>query len=147
DVREDLARRDFTVNAIAYDPLDDRLDDPFDGVGDLRRGVLRAVGDPMERFNEDGLRVLRAARFVATLGFSLDAGTEAAIAPNLGTFRKVSPERVRVEWVKSLGARAPSRAFSVMQRTGILAEVFPELDAQTREEGSWERALRRVDAM
>lgn len=127
DIVADLARRDFTVNALAIDPMDGRLIDPFDGRGDLKRGVLRAVGDPRERFAEDGLRVLRAARFVATLELRLDPDTEAAIAPTLDTYRKVAEERIRDEWVKTMAARAPSRAFEVMQRTGILAVTCPEL--------------------
>jgi tRNA nucleotidyltransferase (CCA-adding enzyme) len=127
DITADLARRDFTVNAIALDPLDGKLIDPFDGRGDLERGVLRAVGDPRERFSEDGLRVLRAARFVATLELTLDPATEGAIAPTLDTFRKVAAERVRDEWLKTMRARQPSRAFDVMRRTGILAITCPEL--------------------
>ncbi len=127
DITRDLARRDFTVNAIALDPLDGHLLDPFGGLGDLKRGVLRAVGDARERFAEDGLRVLRAARFVATLDLELDPATEAAIAPTLDTYRKVAAERVRDEWVKTMKARAPSRAFEVMRRTGILEATCPEL--------------------
>ncbi len=79
DITADLARRDFTVNAMAIDPVDAQLIDPFDGRVDLQRGVLRAVGNPQERFAEDGLRVLRAARFVATLELELDPATRAAI--------------------------------------------------------------------
>ena len=127
DITADLARRDFTVNAIAIDPLDGRFIDPFDGRGDLGRRVLRAVGNPLERFSEDGLRVLRAARFVATLELALDPPTEDAIRPTLDTFRKVAPERVRDEWVKTMKARAPSMAFEVMRRTGILDITCPEL--------------------
>jgi tRNA nucleotidyltransferase (CCA-adding enzyme) len=127
DITSDLARRDFTVNAMAVDPLDGRLIDPFDGRGDLSRGLLRAVGNPIERFAEDGLRVLRAARFVATLELTLDAATEAAVRPTLGTYRKVAQERVRDEWIKTMKARAPSSAFEVMRRTGILEVTCPEL--------------------
>jgi tRNA nucleotidyltransferase (CCA-adding enzyme) len=127
DITRDLARRDFTVNAIALDPVDGRLIDPFDGRGDLERGLLRAVGDPQQRFSEDGLRVLRAARFVATLELELDPATEAAIAPTLDTYRKVAAERVRDEWLKAMKARRPSRAFDVMRRTGILGITCPEL--------------------
>ncbi len=127
DITADLARRDFTVNAMAIDPVDAQLIDPFDGRGDLGRGVLRAVGDPLERFAEDGLRVLRAARFVATLDLQLDPATLAAIPPTLDTFRKVAMERVRDEWIKAMKARAPSRAFEVMRETGILAITCPEL--------------------
>ncbi|MGO8998429.1 MAG: CCA tRNA nucleotidyltransferase [Polyangiaceae bacterium] len=127
DITADLARRDFTVNAIAVDPADGKVIDPFDGRKDLAARVLRAVGDPVERFSEDGLRVLRAARFVATLEMELDPATEAAILPTLDTFRKVSLERVRDEWVKTMKARAPSRAFDVMRKTGILGVTCPEL--------------------
>ncbi|MBV9947233.1 MAG: HD domain-containing protein [Myxococcales bacterium] len=127
DITADLARRDFTVNAIAVDPADGKIIDPFDGRGDLSRGVLRAVGDPRARFAEDGLRVLRATRFVATLEMSLDPATEQAIRPTLETYRKVAQERVREEWVKAMKARRPSRAFEVMRTTGILEVTAPEL--------------------
>jgi tRNA nucleotidyltransferase (CCA-adding enzyme) len=138
DITRDLARRDFTVNAIAVDPVDGRLIDPFDGRGDLERGVLRAVGDPLARFSEDGLRVLRAARFVATLELTLDPATEAAIAPTLDTYRKVAAERVRDEWLKTMKARQPSRAFDVMRRTGILAITCPELlEGVGMEQNKW----------
>jgi tRNA nucleotidyltransferase (CCA-adding enzyme) len=127
EITADLARRDFTVNAIAIDPVDGQLIDPFDGRADLARGLLRAVGDPRRRFAEDGLRVLRAARFVATLELTLDPDTEAAISPTLDTYRKVAQERVRDEWTKTMTARLPSRAFEVMRRTGILEVTCPEL--------------------
>ena len=90
-------------------------------------GVLRAVGDPKERFTEDGLRVLRAARFVATLELTLDPATESAIGQTLDTYRKVAAERVRDEWIKTMKARVPSRALEVMRRTGILGVTCPEL--------------------
>lgn len=138
DIERDLARRDFTVNAIAHDPLDGVITDPFGGLDDLEQGVIRAVGDPEERFREDGLRVLRAARFVATLEFDLDPATEAAIRPSLPTFRKVSPERVREEWIKALGAARPSRAYEVMRRTGILEVTLPALlDQVGCEQNRW----------
>jgi tRNA nucleotidyltransferase (CCA-adding enzyme) len=127
DIDKDLARRDFTVNAIALDPVTGHVIDPFGGQADLGRKVLRAVGDPRERFNEDGLRVLRAARFVATLELELDGPTHAAIGGALDTYKKVSAERVRDEWVKTMKARRPSRAFDVMKDTGILGVSCPEL--------------------
>jgi tRNA nucleotidyltransferase (CCA-adding enzyme) len=127
DISRDLARRDFTINAIAYDVLDDQLIDPFSGLVDLRARVLRAVGDPAERFREDGLRVLRAARFVATLEVELDPATAQAIEPSLDSYRQVSAERVRDEWLKTMKARQPSRAFEVMREHGLLAITAPEL--------------------
>lgn len=138
DITADLSRRDFTANAMAVDLSDGRLIDPFDGQGDLERSILRAVGDPFARFAEDGLRVLRAARFVATLELSLDAATESAVAPNLGTFRRVAHERIRDEWLKAMKARQPSRAFEVMRRTGILEAICPELMAEVGlEQNRW----------
>jgi tRNA nucleotidyltransferase (CCA-adding enzyme) len=127
DIKDDLARRDFTINAIAYDVLDDRLIDPFGGLVDLGTKTLRAVGDAATRFSEDGLRVLRAARFVATLEVSLEAETERAIEPSLASYAKVSAERIRDEWMKTMKARRPSRAFEVMREHGLLAITAPEL--------------------
>jgi tRNA nucleotidyltransferase (CCA-adding enzyme) len=127
DIVDDLARRDFTINAIAYDALEDRLIDPFSGIADLRARRLRAVGDPAARFAEDGLRVLRAARFVATLEVELDPETARAIEPSLGSYRKVSAERIRDEWLKAMKARRPSAAFEVMKDHGLLAVTAPEL--------------------
>lgn len=127
DIKDDLARRDFTVNAIAYEPLSGSLVDPFGGLSDLKSRTIRAVGDPAERFAEDGLRVLRAARFVATLGFDLDLRTLHAIEPSLDSYRKVSAERIRDEWLKAMKADEPSRAFEVMKSHGLLAITAPEL--------------------
>jgi len=129
DIVADLARRDFTFNAIALDPVDQHVIDPFDGRADLKARVLRAVGDARERFAEDGLRVLRAARFSATLGATIEEKTFAAMsdARSHDTFRKVSAERVREEWLKSMTASRPSIAFEAMLKTGILAITCPEL--------------------
>jgi tRNA nucleotidyltransferase (CCA-adding enzyme) len=124
---EDLSRRDFTMNAIAFDPLDGRLTDPFDGRGDLSRGLIRAVGDPLVRFREDGLRPMRAVRQAAQLAFEVDAPTLAAIPQTLEVFRKVSAERIRDELYKMLAAPRPSRGLALMRETGLLAEVIPEL--------------------
>ena len=130
DITADLARRDFTVNAIALDPVEGAVIDPFDGRGDLQRKLLRAVGKAEDRFGEDGLRALRAVRFVATLEFELDPATAAAIRPALPTYKKVSAERVRDEWIKALGARKPSRAFDAMREHGLLEVSAPEMMPQ-----------------
>lgn len=129
DITADLARRDFTMNAIAIDPVDGHLIDPFGGRRDLEAKIIRAVGDPGERFAEDGLRVLRAARFAATLESALDPETERAMgsARSHQTFRCVSAERVRDEWLKAMRARRPSVAFEIMRRTELLAITCPEM--------------------
>ncbi|XXY46541.1 HD domain-containing protein [Sorangium sp. So ce269] len=129
DITADLARRDFTMNAIALDPVDGHVIDPFGGQKDLEAKVIRAVGDPDERFAEDGLRVLRAARFAATLEGSIEPETERAMgsARSHQTFRCVSAERVRDEWLKAMRARRPSVAFEIMRRTELLAITCPEM--------------------
>jgi tRNA nucleotidyltransferase (CCA-adding enzyme) len=124
---EDLSRRDFTMNAIALDPETGAISDPFDGRADLGRRLIRAVGDALARFREDGLRPMRAVRQAAQLGFSIDPATEAAIEPTLDVFRKVSAERVRDEMLKLLAAPRPSVGLELMRRTGLLGEVLPEL--------------------
>lgn len=114
DLVEDLRRRDFTVNAIAWDPVRQMLVDPFDGQGDLLRKRIRAVGDPAARFAEDGLRVMRAVRFAAQLGFVVDAATRDAFAGALSTLRKVSRERIRDELLKLLSASQTRQGLRLM---------------------------------
>ncbi|MCC6998178.1 MAG: HD domain-containing protein [Deltaproteobacteria bacterium] len=152
-IEEDLARRDFTINALAYDPVADRLVDPYGGLADLEAGIIRAVGDAAARFGEDGLRTMRAVRFAATLEMALEPATQAAIPGALPVFRKVSAERVRDELTKLLGARRPSIGLNLMRDTGLLAEVLPELArgvgmAQNRFHAYdvFEHTVRAVDA-
>jgi tRNA nucleotidyltransferase (CCA-adding enzyme) len=130
DLQEDLARRDFTINALAYDPESDELIDPFGGAADLSARVLKSVGDPRRRFEEDYLRLLRGARFVARFDLAVpDEVREAMRACAAGT-RGLSGERVRDEVMKTLAqAERPSRAFRLLRETGVLAEILPELDA------------------
>ncbi|HEY1554888.1 MAG TPA: hypothetical protein VGF94_08645 [Kofleriaceae bacterium] len=137
---EDLARRDLVVNAIAYDPETAELHDPFGGRVDLAAKRLRAVGNAVERFTEDGLRVMRAVRFAAQLEFELDPATEAGIAPALPSLAKVSRERVADELRKILAARQPSRALAIARRTGIVRSILPDVDAAAGED--W---LPRID--
>jgi len=124
---EDLARRDFTMNAIAFDPVSGELFDPFDGQGDMARKMVRAVGNPVLRFTEDGLRPMRAVRQAAQLGFDLAPDTQAAIPLTFESFRKVSAERIRDELRKLLLAPRPSRGLDLMRVTELLAEVLPEM--------------------
>jgi tRNA nucleotidyltransferase (CCA-adding enzyme) len=128
DIVDDLARRDFTINAVAYDPIDDQVIDPYGGVDDIQARCIRAVGDPQVRFGEDGLRVLRAARFSATLTMQVVPETLRAIRPSLASYRRVSAERIRDEWVKALKSSRPSPAFRIMQEHGLLEITAPELN-------------------
>ena len=134
DVRLDLARRDFTVNAIAWgreaDAPASAIVDPFEGVLDIERRVLRAVGDPGARFGEDALRMVRAVRLAAVLGFSIEPATLAAIRDNAPLAAHVSGERVSAELEKLLTAPRPSTGLRLMADTGLLAVVLPELAAQ-----------------
>jgi tRNA nucleotidyltransferase (CCA-adding enzyme) len=141
---EDLARRDFVVNAIAYDPEGDRFVDPFGGQGDIAAKRLRAVGDPVARFTEDGLRVMRAVRFAAQLEFDLDPATEAGIAPALPSLAKVSRERVSDELRKLLAARQPSRGLVIAARAKVLATVLPDLDARLAASAGWAERVDRA---
>ena len=126
-IEEDLSRRDFTMNAIAVELPGGHLVDPFDGQGDINRRLIRCVGAPSERFGEDGLRPLRAARFAAQLGYQLDRAAEIAIPKALDKTALVAPERVRDELEKMLRAPYPSIGFLVMEKTGLLALLLPEL--------------------
>jgi tRNA nucleotidyltransferase (CCA-adding enzyme) len=155
DIDADLSRRDFTVNAIALDPIDGHVIDPFGGRADLVAKVVRAVGKPEDRFAEDGLRVLRAARFSATLEFRIDDATLRAMGASSShaTFRKVSQERVRDEWLKAMLAPRPSVAFEAMCGAEILHITCPELIesvgcAQNRYHAYdvWGHAMACVDA-
>ena len=101
DLNEDLARRDFTVNAMAYSPTRG-LCDPFRGADDLKIGIIRAVGDPIKRFTEDSLRILRAFRFAARLGFEIEEKTADSIRRNKHLLKNIAPERIRVELEKLL---------------------------------------------
>lgn len=131
---EDLARRDFTINAIAYSPRTREVRDPFGGRADLERRIVRAVGDPDARMREDRLRALRAIRFAARFGFALDPATRLAIegsAPYLG---RLSPERVKQELDKTMEQVAcPGAALVLWQETGAFRSLIPELDAVPRE--------------
>jgi tRNA nucleotidyltransferase (CCA-adding enzyme) len=127
-IEEDLARRDFTINAIAYDPINDRFCDPFGGGADILLRRIKAVGDPMQRFAEDGLRCLRACRFAATLGFAIEDETREAIWRNREVYSKVSVERVVAEWKKAFKAKLPSIAFWHMFYCGLLRITVPELN-------------------
>lgn len=124
---EDLKRRDFTINAMAYNEKEGLVDE-FDGIGDLKRGIIRCVGNAEERFTEDALRMLRAVRFSAQLGFVLEEDTKEAIKKLCGNLRKVSSERIQAELTKLLVSPHPEKIRDVWQ-TGMSRVVLPEFDA------------------
>ncbi|MDR0643456.1 MAG: HDIG domain-containing protein [Treponema sp.] len=126
-IEEDLSRRDFTMNAIAVDLPSGRLLDPFGGIADIKKRLIRCVGNPLDRFGEDGLRPLRACRFAAQLGFSADEALLAAIPQTLQTAAKVSIERVRDEFTKILLSQKPSVGLLLMEKTGLLQLFVSEL--------------------
>lgn len=157
---DDLARRDFTINAMAWLPDEaadggGRLVDPFGGAADLEAGLLRAVGDPGARFGEDALRLLRAVRLATRFGLRLDPPTEAAIRAHAAEASALSGERVRDELLRILaGATPPSGAFDLMERLRLLAALLPELaalrgipQAKALAGDALEHSLRTADAL
>jgi len=127
DIEEDLSRRDFTMNTVALRLPKGEIVDPFGGSADIKAGIIRCVGNAAERFNEDGLRPLRAVRFAAQLGFEVEKNTLDAIGGVLDVCAKVSWERVRDEVDKILASPIPSRAFLLMEKTGLLKLFLEEL--------------------
>ena len=124
---EDLKRRDFTINAMAYNPAEGLIDE-FDGAGDLKRGIIRCVGDAEARFGEDALRMMRAVRFGAQLGFELEEQTREAVKKLCENLRKVSAERIQTELVKMLVSPHPDRILEAWE-LGITGVMLPEFDA------------------
>ncbi len=150
DIEADLARRDFTINAIAWNPITNVLHDPFYGRNDLESHLLKAVGNPTERFAEDGLRVLRAARFAATLEFDVEQETLRAMPAAAPALAKVSYERKRDELVKLLGAKRPSLGLKTMAQANLMEFVLPDLNqviAGNKDLPIWQNTLARVDAL
>jgi tRNA nucleotidyltransferase (CCA-adding enzyme) len=128
-LEEDLARRDFTINAMAYHPLRHEWKDPFNGAGDLAIGLVRAVGDPAQRFREDYLRILRAVRFAARFDFAIDPATWDAARAAAPGLRQLSAERVRDEWFKSLRtARSLTQLVMLWVHVGAAGVWIPELE-------------------
>jgi poly(A) polymerase len=153
---DDLARRDFTMNAIAVDAATGALVDPWDGEGDIALALVRAVGNADERFAEDPLRLLRAARFVSQLGFRLDWDTEQAMARQAATLARISHERTLAELTRLLTGSFVDHGLDVLRRTGLLRVAMPELEplaaeAETdltarfgREKDLWDHTVRVV---
>lgn len=126
NVEEDLARRDFTMNAIAFDGK--TMVDPFGGQDDIKNQLIKAVGDPDKRFQEDALRLMRAIRFTAQLGFIVEEETEKAIERNAALIRNISWERIRDEFLRLLASPHPAEGVLFLRKTGLLKEILPEVD-------------------
>ena len=128
-LEDDLKRRDFTINAIAYETASRKIIDLHGGQEDIKRRLVNAVGDPNERFKEDALRTLRAVRISAELDFAIETKTASAIAQDAAQLAKISRERVRDEFLRILQSPAPMQALYVAQKLGILKYIIPELEA------------------
>ena len=127
-IEEDLARRDFTINAMAFDMSSNKLVDPFGGRSDLHAKILRTVGDPHLRFNEDYLRILRFFRFAARFDMMPDEDTMKEITSNPGRVLDVTGERIGLEMKKILMLKNPSEVFKLMMKAGVFQVLFPDLD-------------------
>ncbi|MCO5223038.1 MAG: CCA tRNA nucleotidyltransferase [Thermomicrobiales bacterium] len=155
DLIVDLSRRDFTINAMAVNVLSGELVDPFDGQPDLYQGIIRAVGDPVLRFGEDPLRLLRAARFVSQLGFMIEAETLDAMIDAAPSIERISRERVYAELTRLMTGTYASHALETLVQTGLLTLTMPLLEPLSLETGDrgpvhrekdlWEHTKKVVD--
>lgn len=151
NLEDDLKRRDFTINAIAYDITKGQIVDPYNGQKDIKDKVIRAVGNPEERFAEDALRVLRAIRLATELGFMINSETEKALENNVKNLGKIAQERIRDEFIKLIMSPNPMIGIVLANRLGILKYVSPETEAgiNIKQNGDhiydvWEHNLRAL---
>jgi poly(A) polymerase len=128
-LQEDIQRRDFTINGMMYDPVDDRVIDLVDGRRDLERRVIRAIGDPRLRFQEDRLRMIRAVRFAASLNFAVEAETFDAIRQSAPSIARIAWERIGDEVTRLLTEGGARRGFELLDESGLLAVLLPEISA------------------
>lgn len=127
-LEDDLKRRDFTVNAIAFDDQNERLVDPYNGMVDLEKGILKTVGEPDERFNEDALRLLRAVRIAAEHELEIEETTLKSIARNASLLEHIAKERIRDEVIRIISSPAPKRALELCRQLGLIPHIIPELE-------------------
>lgn len=127
-IEKDLERRDFTMNAIAWDPIKDIYIDPYDGIKDIKDKLVRCVLYPEIRFSEDALRIMRAVRFSTVLGFAIESQTMEALVGKADTIKSISTERVRDEFMKIIDSSAPAVGVDMLQKTGLLKHIIPELE-------------------
>jgi poly(A) polymerase len=129
DAKEDALRRDFTINGLFFDPVNQKILDYVGGQADLAAGVLRAIGDPEARIAEDRLRMLRAVRFATVLGFEIEPATWAAVCKHAPSLGEVSAERIREEFMKTLLSPSRVRGFDLLDKSGLLRQILPEMEA------------------
>ncbi len=125
--KEDVLRRDFTINGLLYDPIESEVIDHVDGMADIERRVVRAIGNPRARFEEDKLRILRAIRFAARPGFSIEDETWVGVRTMAAKINQVSAERIRDELLKILVEGGPARGIGMLEESGLRAAILPEL--------------------
>jgi len=148
---EDLNRRDFTVNAIAYDSSKGQIVDPYKGQKDIKDKIIRAVGNPEERFDEDALRIVRAVRIATETGFTIDGDTEKALKNKVNSLESISKERIRDEFIKIIMSEKPMDGVIMMHKLGVLKHVSPETEKglHVKQNGDhiydvWEHNLRAL---
>ncbi|MFA5987659.1 MAG: HD domain-containing protein [Candidatus Paceibacterota bacterium] len=151
-IEDDLKRRDLTINAIAYDPIKGQLIDPYKGQEDIKDKIVRAVGNPFDRFNEDALRMLRAIRLAADLGFTINKETMDAISESSKLLEKISRERIRDEFSKMVTSKNPMMAIVFCNKLGLLKDIAPEIEEglHVKQNGDhiydvWEHNLRALN--
>lgn len=151
-IEEDLERRDFTINAIAYSLKEDTATDPWNGAQDIKEKVIKTVGKPADRFEEDGLRIMRAIRLFSELQFAIDYDTMTAITEKAPLLAKISAERIRDEFIRIIKSPRPDEGLALMQKLGLLKEIIPELEEgvgvaqnQAHAYSVWEHLLRTVE--
>lgn len=127
-IEKDLERRDFTMNAIAWDPIKDIYLDPYSGIKDIKDKLVKCVLYPEVRFSEDALRIMRAIRFSTVLGFTIESDTLTALTQKADSIKTISAERVRDEFLKIIASKNPTFGVSLLQRTGVLKYIIPELE-------------------
>src|SRR5690606_31760970 len=142
---EDVKRRDFTINGLLYDPIEERVIDYVGGQADLAAGIIRAIGDPFTRFSEDKLRLLRAVRFAARLNFSLEPRTREAIAAMADQVVTVAPERIAQEMRPMLEHANRRQAVALLGETSLALALVPELEPVRNDPARWETTLARLE--
>ena len=137
----DAQRRDFTINGLFYDPISEKVIDYVHGVDDLKQGIIRAIGDPHQRINEDKLRMLRAIRFSTTLGFEIDATTFAAIENHAHQIQIVSVERITTELTKILSHPQRTVGLELLVSAKLFTEILPQLTPLLNSSDAWSLSI------